>query len=113
MICSECRLVNGQAPPGARTLEDVGRWRCGGCSAWNGKEKPREDDVTRLVRDWEEERKAKDGHGVDGGVREMEEIGVEDESEGVVVEAEADSSGEDTPPPSRNTRSKSKGREKK
>jgi len=103
--------VNGQAPPGARTLEDVGRWRCGGCSAWNGKEKPREDDVTRLVRDWEAERKAKDRLSGDGGVKEMEEV----EDEGVVVEAEAeaDSSGEDTPPPSRNTRSKSKGRGKK
>ncbi|KAI4656008.1 hypothetical protein J4E93_000724 [Alternaria ventricosa] len=113
LICSECRLVNGQAPPGARTLEDVGRWRCGGCSAWNGKEKPREDDVTRLVRDWEAERKAKDrqGQGMDGGVKEMEQVEVEDE--GVVVEAEADSSGEDTPPPSRNTRSKSKGKGKK
>jgi len=103
--------VNGQAPPGARTLEDVGRWRCGGCSAWNGKEKPREDDVTRLVRDWEAERKAKDRLSGDEGVKEMEEA----ENEGVVVEAEAeaDSSGEDTPPPSRNTRSKSKGRGKK
>ena len=103
--------MNGQAPPGARTLEDVGRWRCGGCSAWNGKEKPREDDVTRLVRDWEAERKAKDRLSGDEGVKEMEEA----ENEGVVVEAEAeaDSSGEDTPPPSRNTRSKSKGRGKK
>ena len=103
--------MNGQAPPGARTLEDVGRWRCGGCSAWNGKEKPREDDVTRLVRDWEAERKGKDRLSGDGVVKEMEQVEVEDE--GVVVEAEADSSGEDTPPPSRNTRSKSKGRGKK
>jgi hypothetical protein len=122
LICSECRLVNGQAPPGARALEDVGRWRCGGCSAWNGKEKPREDDVTRLVRDWEAERKAKDAHrrqSVDGGVdsdnRETEDdggvvVGAADESEGVVVEAD---SGEDTPPPSRNARSKSRGKAKK
>lgn len=36
LICTECRLVNGQAPPGVRTLEDVGRWRCGGCGSWNG-----------------------------------------------------------------------------
>ena len=105
--------MNGQAPPGARTLEDVGRWRCGGCSAWNGKEKPREDDVTRLVRDWEAERKAKDRLSGDEGVKEMEEVEAEDEGVVVEAEAEADSSGEDTPPPSRNTRSKSKGRGKK
>lgn len=38
LICQKCRLVNGQAPPGARSLEDVGRWRCGQCQAWNGVE---------------------------------------------------------------------------
>lgn len=31
LICSNCRLVNGQAPPGVKRLEDVGKWRCGGC----------------------------------------------------------------------------------
>ncbi|KAK5181787.1 hypothetical protein LTR44_005987 [Exophiala sp. CCFEE 6388] len=38
LLCSSCRLVNGQAPPGVKTLEDLGRWRCSGCSAWNGVE---------------------------------------------------------------------------
>lgn len=38
LICAQCRLVNGQAPPGARTLEDVGRWRCKECGAMNGVE---------------------------------------------------------------------------
>ena len=38
LICEHCRLVNGQAPPGARTLEDVGRWRCSSCHEWNGVE---------------------------------------------------------------------------
>lgn len=38
LICQNCKLVNGQAPPGARTLEDIGRWRCGSCHAWNGVE---------------------------------------------------------------------------
>lgn len=33
LICSKCRLVNGQAPPGVKRLEDVGKWRCGGCGA--------------------------------------------------------------------------------
>ncbi len=30
--------MNGQAPPGIITLEELGRWRCGGCGAWNGEE---------------------------------------------------------------------------
>ena len=38
LLCSQCRLVNGQAPPGVRTLEELGRWRCSGCGAWNGAE---------------------------------------------------------------------------
>ncbi|OXV10781.1 hypothetical protein Egran_01458 [Elaphomyces granulatus] len=36
LICGNCRLVNGQAPPGTKDLEALGRWRCGGCGAWNG-----------------------------------------------------------------------------
>ncbi|KAE8378631.1 hypothetical protein BDV26DRAFT_186494 [Aspergillus bertholletiae] len=38
LICNSCRLVNGQAPPGIKTLEEIGRWRCGNCGAWNGVE---------------------------------------------------------------------------
>ncbi|OCT51380.1 putative protein lunapark [Cladophialophora carrionii] len=38
LLCSRCRLVNGQAPPGIRTPEELGRWRCSGCGAWNGVE---------------------------------------------------------------------------
>ena len=38
LICSTCRIVNGQAPPGVKTLEELGRWRCGNCGAWNGEE---------------------------------------------------------------------------
>jgi len=40
LICQSCRLVNGQAPPGTRTLEEVGRWRCSSCNAMNGVEAP-------------------------------------------------------------------------
>ncbi|PYH87762.1 hypothetical protein BO71DRAFT_414608, partial [Aspergillus ellipticus CBS 707.79] len=36
LICATCRLVNGQAPPGVKSLEELGRWRCGSCGAWNG-----------------------------------------------------------------------------
>lgn len=38
LLCGNCRLINGQAPPGIKTLEELGRWRCGGCGAWNGEE---------------------------------------------------------------------------
>ncbi|KAH7077630.1 hypothetical protein BKA63DRAFT_601704 [Paraphoma chrysanthemicola] len=119
LICSECRLINGQAPPGARSLEDVGRWRCGGCHAWNGKEKPRED-VAGLVKGWEAERKAKDrapSGSLDGGIdsdnRETEDdtgIAVADESSGVDV---AEEEVVETPPPSKSTRSKTKTKGKK
>ena len=47
MICSTCRLVNGQAPPGIKTLEELGRWRCGGCNAWNGEES----ETTKVLAD--------------------------------------------------------------
>lgn len=36
LICSQCRLVNGQAPPGIKTLGELGPWRCMGCAAMNG-----------------------------------------------------------------------------
>ena len=38
LICRHCRLVNGQAPPGVKRLEDVGKWRCAECSSMNGEE---------------------------------------------------------------------------
>ncbi|POS72105.1 hypothetical protein DHEL01_v209501 [Diaporthe helianthi] len=38
LICKECRLVNGQAPPGTTSLSEVGLWRCMGCGAKNGEE---------------------------------------------------------------------------
>jgi hypothetical protein len=38
LICKQCRIVNGLAPPGIKTPEQLGKWRCSGCSAWNGEE---------------------------------------------------------------------------
>lgn len=38
LICRQCRLVNGQAPPGTASLEDVGKWRCSVCGTMNGEE---------------------------------------------------------------------------
>jgi endoplasmic reticulum junction formation protein lunapark len=36
LLCTNCRLINGLAPPGVRTLEELGKWKCGRCGAWNG-----------------------------------------------------------------------------
>lgn len=48
LICRNCRLVNGQAPPGVKRLEDVGKWRCGGCGTMNGEESEAKKIVTRI-----------------------------------------------------------------
>jgi hypothetical protein len=104
LICSECRLVNGQAPPGARTEEDIGRWRCGGCKAWNGKEKPHEE-VAALVQNWDAERKARE--------KEVVQEDEEDEEVRDVVQEMAEVDEEDTPPPSKSTRSKTKSKGRK
>jgi hypothetical protein len=86
----------------------------------NGKEKPHED-VANLVKGWEAERQAKDHElkaslesSIDSDNRETEDdntvvVGA-DESSGVDVAAE---SAEDTPPPSKSTRSKTKSKSKK
>ncbi|OCK85788.1 hypothetical protein K432DRAFT_431360 [Lepidopterella palustris CBS 459.81] len=116
LICHECRLVNGQAPPGVRTLEDVGRWRCGGCGAWNGKEKVQDTDIGRLVEGWKSERVEREN-----AKEESEEVTAEesDEEDGEAEVETSESSGVDIavetvdPTPSRSTRTKSKAQGKK
>ncbi|KAJ5101268.1 hypothetical protein NUU61_003490 [Penicillium alfredii] len=51
MVCGSCRLVNGQAPPGINTPEELGRWRCGSCGAWNGIESETTKILTSLRAD--------------------------------------------------------------
>ncbi|KAK4184579.1 hypothetical protein QBC35DRAFT_47426 [Podospora australis] len=36
LLCSRCRLVNGQAPPGTKSLSELGTWKCMACGAPNG-----------------------------------------------------------------------------
>ena len=36
LLCSRCRLVNGQAPPGTKSLSELGMWKCMACGASNG-----------------------------------------------------------------------------
>lgn len=38
LICMHCKLVNGLAPPGTTSLEQLGKWRCSRCARWNGQE---------------------------------------------------------------------------
>jgi hypothetical protein len=47
LICHRCRLVNGQAPPGTKSLAEVGMWRCMGCGDMNGEM----DEGQRIVRE--------------------------------------------------------------
>ncbi|KAH8880509.1 hypothetical protein GQ53DRAFT_848879 [Thozetella sp. PMI_491] len=47
LICHQCRLVNGQAPPGTKTLADVGLWKCMSCGAINGEM----DEGKRIVKE--------------------------------------------------------------
>lgn len=54
LICKKCRLVNGQAPPGAKRPEDVGKWRCFGCGTMNGDET----EATKIFTTVKEEVKA-------------------------------------------------------
>jgi hypothetical protein len=54
LICNHCKLVNGQAPPGTKSLSEVGKWRCFECRDWNGEE----NEAARIVAEVQEEAKA-------------------------------------------------------
>ncbi len=54
LICKHCKLVNGQAPPGVKRLDEVGKWRCGGCGGWNGEE----NEAKKIVAQIHEQAKA-------------------------------------------------------
>ncbi|KAF4550824.1 putative endoplasmic reticulum junction formation protein lunapark [Elsinoe fawcettii] len=49
LICSQCRLVNGQAPPGTRSLEAIGKWRCMACGGMNGTDSVAEKAVKEVL----------------------------------------------------------------
>jgi hypothetical protein len=50
LICKHCRLVNGQAPPGVKRMEELGKWRCIACGGWNGEV----DEGTKIVAEIKE-----------------------------------------------------------
>lgn len=47
LICHVCRLVNGQAPPGTKSLSELGMWKCMACGSRNGEM----DEGKRIVRE--------------------------------------------------------------
>ncbi|KAF2086690.1 hypothetical protein K490DRAFT_43494 [Saccharata proteae CBS 121410] len=123
LICAHCRLVNGQAPPGIKTIEEVGQWRCQGCREWNGVES----EARKLVKEFGGERMGaaerlrEDGEGVKEN-REMVEVlkGQEmsdDDGEDDIGRKAAGGDGSDgavdeDEPPAGSTRSKTRGRSK-
>jgi hypothetical protein len=50
LICQNCRLVNGQAPPGTKSLAELGKWKCFGCGTMNGEE----DEAVKAVQEMKE-----------------------------------------------------------
>ncbi len=63
LICKKCRLVNGQAPPGVKRPEDVGKWRCFECGTLNGEET----DAIKIIATVKEEMNADPEHLVSEG----------------------------------------------
>lgn len=78
LICQNCRLVNGQAPPGTKSAADLGKWRCFSCGAWNGEE----DEAVKAVKEMKEK-------------IEQEEAPATEDSSTDAVEVEKDSDGKD------------------
>lgn len=77
LICQVCRLVNGQAPPGTKTLSELGTWKCMSCGAVNGEM----DEGKRIVK---EVLNAQVAETVD----DKEDTEVEESSDGVEVSKE-------------------------
>ncbi|KAF8427820.1 hypothetical protein EV426DRAFT_369811 [Tirmania nivea] len=61
LICSSCRMVNGLAPPGTKSLAEIGRWGCARCGTMNGKDLPKKKKGPATVRK-------------EGDVREVKEL---------------------------------------
>ncbi|TQS35721.1 hypothetical protein Golomagni_03851 [Golovinomyces magnicellulatus] len=48
LICQNCRLINGQAPPGTKSLSSIGKWRCYDCNSMNGEEEEAAKEIERM-----------------------------------------------------------------
>lgn len=74
LICQSCRLINGQAPPGTKTLSELGSWKCMSCGATNGEMDEGKRIVNEVLRD------AADT------VPEMQEVGESSSDDAVEIE---------------------------
>jgi hypothetical protein len=118
LICQNCRLVNGQAPPGTKSLAELGKWKCFGCGEMNGEE----DEAVKAVQEMKEmihtqedgSAKKIEGKSVDEndapGLSSEENAGNEDETADDEVE---DESAGDTIEVSKPKRGRPKGSKKK
>lgn len=88
LICQNCRLVNGQAPPGIKSLSELGRWRCGNCGAWNGEETEARKVIADIQREVTEDREA--AHETD-----EEKFQSQDNEDGVLIKREEEEDEED------------------
>ena len=105
LICQNCRLVNGQAPPGVKTLDEIGKWRCASCGAWNGEKSEVKKIIGEVQEQIREERQLK------ADDVEHEDAGGSDE-DAVLVSSEQEPEGDvedDEKPSSRSTRGRLKG----
>ena len=93
MICSGCRLVNGQAPPGIKTPEELGRWRCGSCGAWNGVES----ETTKILSSLRQDTGQAEGSWEPVSKAEADTQSSEGMDEGVIVASSEDEQGTSTP----------------
>lgn len=74
LLCNNCRLINGQAPPGTKSLQELGKWKCFSCGADNGVE----NEVQKVVEKAAEsetsrrnvlQKKLQDGSDEDGQIK--------------------------------------------
>ena len=110
LICQHCRLVNGQAPPGVNRLQDVGKWRCGGCGGWNGEM----DEGTKIVKEMTEkiqmEKQEQPGRSSEEELVDTEDMDDEGADDG--NNTEEDSVLVETPVPRKRGRPKGSGKKK-
>ncbi|KAK3715880.1 hypothetical protein LTR37_006863 [Vermiconidia calcicola] len=113
LICQQCRLVNGQAPPGVRTLEEVGKWRCSSCQAWNGVESEEKKIMKHISGDPASPTSPEHAHSQEvAGVSEDEHEQVDEEAGGDEGDARSSVSEANDGTPASSTRSKARQRKK-
>ncbi|RDW66976.1 hypothetical protein BP5796_09725 [Coleophoma crateriformis] len=109
LICQHCKLVNGQAPPGTKRPQDLGKWRCFGCGGWNGEEDEGLQAVKEIKKRIETEEENEPVPAPSPEKTAEEELG-EDSEELVVVE---DEEGESPEEPPKSKKGRPKGSRKK